>query len=100
MIWLVLVAGNTFGQWLSAWHAGITQLFLVALALLKFYGFANVCNLFLFKVLISFTQYCESSPKTCRRNPIEETPFKQKPDMQPSQEGSLTKGEIELFEEK
>ena len=74
--------------------------FLLPLSLLKFCGFANVCNLFLFKVLISFTQYCELSPKTCRRNPIEETPFKQKPDMQPSQEGSLTKGEIELFEEK
>ena len=54
----------------------------------------------MFKVLISFTQYCESSPKICRRNPIEETPFKQKLDMQLSQEGSLTKGEIELFEEK
>ena len=64
-----------------------------------FCGFANVCNLFMFKVLISFTQYCESSPKT-KRNPVEEMPFKQKQDMQLSQEGSLTKGEIELFEEK
>ena len=74
--------------------------FMLPLSLLKFCGFANVCNLFMFKVLISFTQYCELSPKTCRRNPIEEAPFKQKQEKQLSQEGSLTKGEIELFEEK